>query len=277
MNSGKGTWVSRHQLLSFFFLAYAINCLFTYTSMYLFTIPYPIVWFFQAFSPTISAIIISGIAGGKAGIKKLLAGFTRWKVGFRWYLAAFSLALVPLAISLVYMILGNPIPGLEPGMTFPILLSNFVFTLFSGPIAEEAGWRGFALPRMQKKLNALLSSIILGVIWACWHLPFYAASGGGAGLPFYIYLGMVIVLSIFITWIYNNTNGSLGLCVIAHFCFNFGSTFIAGYLGLLPKMLFYAGCGGLLGVYIIIIIIVFGPKHLSRKVFTEQNTANKVN
>lgn len=272
MDSKKDNWVFKHQLLAFFFLTYAINCIFTYTSLYLISIPYSILWFFQIFSPTISAVIISGLIGGTAGIKKLFSGFARLKVGLKWYIAAFSLTLVPLFISLVYIVLGNPIPGIAPGTTIPFLLSSLLFTLFSGPLAEETGWRGFALPRLQEKFSALLSSVILGVIWACWHLPFYFQSGGGAGMPFPIYLVMIIVVSIFITWIYNNTNGSLALCVITHFCFNFGSAFIAGYLGLLPKMVFYAGCGALLGVYVAIIIFVFGQKHLSRKVMDAQNS-----
>lgn len=261
----ENSFLFKHQLSAYFFLAYAINFIFTFTSLYLISIPYPVLWFFQIFSPTISAVVISGLIGGLVEIKKLFSGFSRWKVGLIWYMAAFSLTLFPLLVSFIYAVLGNPIPGIAPGTPIMFLLSNLVFTLFSGPLAEEAGWRGFALPRLQKRFNALLSSIILGVIWACWHLPFYARSGGGAGMQFIIYFGMVMVLTIFITWIYNNTNGSLGLCVITHFCFNFDSAFIAGYLGLLPRMVFNIWCGALLGVYIIVIIFVFGPKYLSKK------------
>lgn len=265
MDSKHKSIVSRFPLLSFFILAYAINILFTVVSAYLFTIPRPILTFFQIFSPTFSALTICWIIGGWDAIKKLLIGFTRWKASIWWYLAAFSLALVPLLFALVYRFLGYDSPGMDPKTTVPFLLGNLALTLYSGPLAEEAGWRGFALPKLQKRFGALLSSLILGTIWACWHLPFYAISGGGAGLPFPIYFVMVLVVTIFITWIYNNTNGSLGLCVITHFCFNFSSAFIMGFLGLLPPMVFQIGCGGLLGVYVIVIIIVFGPKRLSRK------------
>lgn len=272
MNPKKDTFVHRHQLLSFFFLSYAINCFFTFTSIYLISMPHNVVWFFQAFSPTMSAIILSGLIGGVAGIKKLFSGFLRLKVGFKWYIAAFSLALWPLLASLVYIAMGNSVPGIAAGTTIPFLISNLIFTLFSGPLSEEAGWRGFALPRLQKKYNALVSSIILGIIWACWHIPFYAQSGGKVGLPLPIYIVMVTTITIFITWIYNNTNGSLALCVLSHFCFNFDSGFIAGYFGLLPRQVFNMGCGALLGVYIIIIIIIFGPKHLSRKALDQKGS-----
>lgn len=269
MESRRKNIVIRFPLLSFFLLAYAINCLVTFTSAYLFTIPKEILWFFQVFSPTISAAIVTFCIGGWNDVKKLFSGFARWKVNIWWYLAALSLALFPLLFALVYHLLGYSSPGLASGMTVPVLLSQLIFTLFSGPVAEEAGWRGFALPRLQKRFGALTSSLILGSIWACWHLPFYAISGGGAGLPFPIYFVMVLVVTVFITWIYNNTNGSLLLCVLTHFAFNFSSAFIAGHLGLLPPMVFQMGCGALLGVYVVVIILVFGPKRLSKRPLDE--------
>jgi membrane protease YdiL (CAAX protease family) len=265
MESQRKNIVTRFPLLSFFLLAYAINCLATFISAYIFTIPKDILWFFQVFSPTLSAVIVTMCIGGWNSVKKLFSGFARLKVSIWWYLSAFSLALFPLFFALVYNLLGFSSPGLQPGMTIPVLLSNLIYTLFSGPVAEEAGWRGFALPRLQKRFGALVSSLILGTIWACWHLPFYAISGGGAGLPFPIYFVMVLVVTVFITWIYNNTKGSLLLCVFTHFAFNFSSAFIAGYLGLLPPMIFQMGCGAMLGIYVIVIIVVFGPKRLSRK------------
>ena len=264
MESTKGTFLSRHPLTAFFILAYAIAALVTFAHLYLMPLPYPVLWFLQIFSPTISAVIVSGLTGGAAEIRKLFSGFARWKVGFKWYLAAGSLTLFPLLVALVYALLGNPVPGIAPGTTAVFLLSRLAFTLFSGPVAEETGWRGFALPRLQRRFGALGSSLILGALWACWHLPFYAQSGGGAGLPFVIYFAMIMVLTIFLTWIFNNTGGSLGLCVLAHFLFNFDSAFVAGYLGLLPGMVFNIVCGALLGVYVIVIILVFGPRHLSR-------------
>ena len=265
MESGRKSILARFPLASFFVLAYFINGLAALVTAYLFTIPGPILWFLQIFSPTLSAVIVSLGIGGWGEVKRLFSGFLRVRASAWWYLSAFSLMLVPLLFALVYHLLGYSSPGIKPGMTVPLLLGQVVYTLFSGPVAEEAGWRGFALPRLQKRFGALSSSLILGCIWACWHLPFYAISGGGAGLPFPIYFGMVLVVTVFITWTYNNTNGSLLLCVFTHFSFNFSSAFIAGHLGLLPPMVFQMGCGALLFVYVVVIIIVFGPKRLSRK------------
>ncbi|MCK5152289.1 MAG: CPBP family intramembrane metalloprotease, partial [Candidatus Thorarchaeota archaeon] len=127
---------------------------------------------------------------------------------------------------------------------------------------EEAGWRGFALPKLQERYSALTSSLILGVIWACWHLPLYLIE---TRMPFYIYLPLVTVLTILFTWLYNNTKGSLIIAVLAHFCFNFTASWFVGYLGLLPQMVFYIAGSVMLIPYVVVVIIYFGKAKLSRK------------
>lgn len=263
-------WIQKHQLLSFFTLTYLIAFGATFAVIFLHlgkaAQPWSWDWFINAFSPTISAIIISGIIGGKAEIMRVLSGFTRWKVGLRWYLAAAFLVLGPLVFALIYIALGNPITGIKPGVTASMLLGQFIFTLFSGPLAEEAGWRGFALPRLQSKHNALLSSLMLGVVWCCWHIPLFFVPGSSQqGIPFPIYLMLVVTLAIYFTWLYNNTQGSLIITVLAHFSFNLSGGFIAGTLGLLPPMLLYIAAGSMLVLTVIWVVFYFGAKTLSRK------------
>jgi membrane protease YdiL (CAAX protease family) len=264
------TWVQKHSLIAFFVLTYAIAFGVTFT--YIALRPgqpsqsWSLDWFLNAFSPTISAVLISWLMGGGVEIKRLLSGFTRWNVGLRWYLAAAFLFLGPLAFALIYGLLGNPIPGIKSGMTLPVILGQLIFTLFSGPLAEEAGWRGFALPRLQSKYNALASSLILGVIWCCWHIPLYFVTGSAQqGIPFPIYLMLVVTLAIYFTWLYNNTCGSLIITVLAHFCFNLSGGFIAGTLGLLPPMVLYIAAGSLLALTVVGVILLFGWRTLSRK------------
>jgi len=263
-------WIQKHPLISFFGLTYAIA--FGVTFAYIALRPghpsnkWSVDWFLNAFSPTISALILSWIIGGRSEVKRLLAGVTRWKVNLRWYLAAAFLVLGPLAFALVYGALGNPVPGLQPGWTLPLILGQLVFQLFSGPLAEEAGWRGFALPRLQEKYNALVSSLILGVIWCCWHIPLFFLPGASQqSIPFPIYLMLVVTLGVYFTWLYNNTRGSLIITVLAHFCFNLSGGFIAGILGLLPPMILNIAAGSMLVLVVIGIVIYFGPKTLSRK------------
>jgi hypothetical protein len=267
-------FVQKHQLLSFFVLSYAIISGAVFTFIYLRPgqpdQPWSLVWFLSAFSPTFSALIVSWIIGGKTEVKRLLSGFARWNVGWCWYLAAAYLFLGPLAFALIYIALGNPIPGINPGMTFSAILAQIVFTLFSGPLAEEAGWRGFALPRLQSKYSALVSSLILGVIWCCWHIPLFFQPGSSQqGIPFPIYLMLVVTLAIYFTWLYNNTRGSLVITVLAHFSFNMSGGFIAGTLGLLPPMVLYMAAGSLLVLTVIGVILYYGGKSLSRKPVVE--------
>jgi membrane protease YdiL (CAAX protease family) len=266
--------IQKHPLISFFVLTYAIAFGVTFAYIALFpgqpSKTWSLNWFLNAFSPTISAILLVYVIGGTAKVKNLLSGFTRWNVGLRWYLAATFLFWGPLAFALIYGALGNPAPGLKPGLTVTAILGQVLFTLFSGPLAEEAGWRGFALPRLQARYNALVSSLILGVIWCCWHIPLYFVPGSSqSGIPFPIYLMLVVTLGIYFTWLYNNTRGSLIICVLAHFSFNMTGGFIAGTLGLLPPMILYVAAGSLLMLTVVAIVIYFGWKTLYKKPSTE--------
>ena len=273
MTTAITNWIKTHQLISFFALSYLIIFVVTFTFIYLHPSqpvqPWSLVWFLQVFSPTFSALIVTWIIGGKPEVKRLLSGLTRWKVGFRCYFAAAFLFLGPLVIALVYIALGNPISGLKPGETIFSLLGTLVFTVFSGPIAEELGWRGFALPRLQSKNNALVSSLILGGIWCCWHIPLFFVTGSSQqGIPFPIYLVLVVSVTIYITWLYNNTRGSLIITILAHFTFNL-TGFLTGPLGLMSPMVFYMTAGPLLGLIVVAIIFGFGPRSFSKRPVAE--------
>jgi len=262
-------WIIEHQLLSFFVLSYALMFGAVFSSLW-FKIPfYYGFWFLAIFSPTISALILSAVTGGMPAVKQLLAGYTRWKVGALWYLGALMLLLLPLIIALIYRALGNPTPGLAQGATAASLLGQLVFTFFSGPFAEEGGWRGFALPRLQARYSALVSSIILGVLWTCWHIPLYFHPDPASRMFFPVYLILNTVLTIFITWLYNNTKGSLIIAILAHFSFNLVGGFVTGTLGLMPMNTFLMfGVPGLT-LWFVGLLIYFGPRYLSRKPVAE--------
>lgn len=266
-------WIQKHQLLAFFTLSYLI--IFGVMFSYIYfnpdqpLQPWSLVWFFAIFSPSISALIVTGVIGGIPEIRRLLTGFTRWQVGWRWYFWAAFLILGPLAITLIYNALGNPGAGLKPGETMASMAGIILFNLFSGPIAEELGWRGFALPRLQAKYNALVSSLMLGVIWTCWHIPLFFTTGATQmSIPFPIYLVLVLTITVYLTWLYNNTHGSLIITVLAHFFYNLTS-FLTAILRLMPAMLFYMTAGPLLALVVVMLIFVYGPRYLSKKPVTE--------
>lgn len=246
-------------------MAYALMFASTFAYIAGVPVPYQLVWFVSIFSPTIAATAIVFVLGGPPAIWNLLAGFTRWKVGFGWYLAALFLVAAPLAAALIYMVSGNSVKGVAPGVTAWALIGQFVFTVFSGPVSEEAGWRGFALPRLQQRHGAVVASLILGTLWAGWHIPLFFESGPARpGIPFPIYFVIVLVLSILFTWLYNNTGGSLLITALAHLSFNLNGAFITGSLGLMPMNLFFMVAGPALGVFVLIVVLYFGPARLSR-------------
>ncbi|HSP61387.1 MAG TPA: CPBP family intramembrane glutamic endopeptidase, partial [Pyrinomonadaceae bacterium] len=98
-----------------------------------------------------------------------------------------------------------------------------IATVFSTPVqaGEEIGWRGYALPRLSARLGLSSASIALGVIWACWHLPFFFISGTDkSGQSFPVYLLGVTALSVAMAWLYWRTNGSLLLTMLMHAAVN---------------------------------------------------------
>jgi membrane protease YdiL (CAAX protease family) len=173
--------------------------------------------------PSILAVIFTGIQHGKSGIKALLKSLLIWRVNPLWY--AFALLFVFAVYHLPYLIcnlLGDTFP-VYIGKEYYLIPIHFIGAfIFWGPMGEEFGWRGYVLPRLQAKFNPLISSIILGVIWAAWHLPlFFISNSSQYGNPFSNYIMQVIGFSIFYTWIYNNTKGSLLLAGLYHAASNY--------------------------------------------------------
>jgi len=157
--------------------------------------------------------MVSVVAGGK-GLLELLKRAVRWKVNIVWWIITLFLPAIIcfVAIGIHLLLGGNP-----PGFTFfkqewylaPVL---FVLMLVDGPL-EEFGWRGFAVPKLQKKLNPLIASLIIGIAWGIWHLPEFLRPGspqypmGISFLPWFV--ADEVVISILMTWLYNKTKGSL--------------------------------------------------------------------
>jgi membrane protease YdiL (CAAX protease family) len=100
------------------------------------------------------------------------------------------------------------------GLILPTYLITLIVGILLGPLWEEPGWRGFALPRLQASYGALLGTVILGVLWALWHLPGYA--GGWMTASLVAVLLSSVAFSIIMTWVYNNTRGSILLMILLH-------------------------------------------------------------
>jgi membrane protease YdiL (CAAX protease family) len=153
----------------------------------------------------------------------LLRRIVLWRVGFRWYL--FALIGVPVVMALGTLIVPGGLASvlaLGPGYV-PSYLGSFVLvTILGGPLFEEPGWRGFALPRLQPLHGPLVGTLILGLLWALWHLPEFlvptwAESSGGSGfLDIVKFVVIAITFAIVTTWVFNNTKGSVFMAILVH-------------------------------------------------------------
>jgi membrane protease YdiL (CAAX protease family) len=219
-----------------------------------------ILWVFMVFSPTYSAFLLTGINHGKEGLKELFSGYFKFRVSWKWWLGALALVLVPFLTCLIIALIsgGYTVPG---EFTIPLLLVTIVYTFFSGPIAEEAGWRGFALPRMLKKQSATTTTLLQGVIWIFWHVPLIIVPASSQSTAFWpVYAILILLVNIILNWLYINSKGSLAVTILAHFSFNFSSVLILSLLSLVPYMIFSI-VGSILGVlYLLLIYILFSAK-----------------
>jgi membrane protease YdiL (CAAX protease family) len=162
-----------------------------------------------AFGPAAAAMVTAAVEG--TGVKALLRPFGTWRVGLRWYIAAL---LLPGGIFVVAAGLYN-LAGHHESLLYPPDIAAYVAAAIVFPIGEEIGWRGFALPRLRDRFGPLPASVIIGVLWTFWHAMMLDLQG--APPPLYlVFLPFMIGGSIFFTWIYQHTRGSLLLAVLAH-------------------------------------------------------------
>src|SRR5215212_3715192 len=165
--------VRRYPLISFFVLAYAL----AWWIWILYAIEITFLGPIFALGPFLAAIIVTALTHGKAGLKALLSRLVRWRVGLRWYALALGLpvAVYLLAVSLSVLFGARASTAEQFGswyLIFPLFAYSLLFPL-SGAFGEELGWRGYALPRVQARLSALSSALIIGVIQTAWHLPLF--------------------------------------------------------------------------------------------------------
>lgn len=192
------------------------------------------------------------------------------RIGARWY--AVILLTIPVLIAfaiLLDILAGGSVPQFETAARFlsqPLTILPFaIFTLLFGPLPEELGWRGYALDRLQAKWSALVSSFVLGVGWALWHLPLFFIEGtyqnelGLGSLPFWLFMVAMIPNSILYTWIYNNNRRSTLSAVLFHFMVNFTGELFS----LTERAQFYQVL--LFIVAAIAVTVIWGSKTLTRQ------------
>lgn len=178
------------------------------------------------FGPTISALVVSALTAGRAHVTLLLKRVLVWHVPLRWWMAAL---LLPILGQWLTMLLASFVTDIDFARWGPASWREMgyflIFGLTVGPLSEEIGWRGWALPRLAASIGARLASLVVGAIWAVWHLPaFYFPHLEQLllppGLEFVPFAVIVVAASVLISWVYLSSR-SLLLAVLCHFMVNF--------------------------------------------------------
>jgi membrane protease YdiL (CAAX protease family) len=174
------------------------------------------------FAPAIVAVTLTARGEGAAGIKCLLGGLFQSRVGLKWYVFAIGfMAATKLTAALVHRIAFGFWPRFGQTAWYIMLAGTIFSTVVGGQAGEEVGWRGYALPRLATRFGLGGASLMLGVIWATWHLPLFFIPGAellGQSLP--VYVLQVTALSVVFAWLYWRTQGSLLLTMLLHAAIN---------------------------------------------------------
>jgi membrane protease YdiL (CAAX protease family) len=175
------------------------------------------------FGPMVAAVILTAREGGRAEVRSLLVRIVRWRVAPVWYGVAI---LGPLALTLAAIALHVALGGQTPGLgtligALPTVVFVSVYMLIFVALGEEVGWRGYALPALQARHGAFVASVMLGAMWALWHVPqFFNPAALYYDLPFVLFLAYLIPFSVLITWVFNSTGGSLLMAMLVHAVMN---------------------------------------------------------
>ena len=222
-----------------------------------------------AFGPLFSAFLLTFVQQGGKGLVQLLKRGFDLRFKKIWLIAILLLPPVVFSGAIFASILTGAKPLDLSVISNPpyAFIAFFVILFTAGPLQEEFGWRGYALPHLQSRFNAFVSSVILGFFWWLWHLPAVFIPGKFMTdnlLTFLALLGVITLTSILFTWIYNNTNGSILAAMLLHTSMNWSIWLAMPSMKMdLPTTGFMIG---FLAVTILVVTKVWEAAQLTREV-----------
>ncbi len=172
-----------------------------------------------AAGPSLAGVVCTGRDEGRRGVRRLFASLLNWRLRARWYVLSLGgpIAVALTAVALHRLVVGDDVEFRLETTTVLLIPPALVAGLLIGSLQEELGWRGYALPRLLGRWSSVRAALVLGVAWACWHLPLYAVdSGGQERLPLAVFLISVVAQSVLYTWFWVVTGGSLLIAVLLH-------------------------------------------------------------
>ncbi len=172
-------------------------------------------FFLAVYAPAIAAFILVASNGGLAGLRRFLGRALLWRCSWTWYV--FLIIGIPLIFIGGSALRGNLFTEPFPFTSIQALLVALVLAAFKGPI-EEFGWRGLALPLLQRKFAPIWAGLILGIIWGVWHFPAFLLSGTQQSeWSFTAFFAGCLAISVIVTALFNRSHGSILLSAFFHF------------------------------------------------------------
>jgi membrane protease YdiL (CAAX protease family) len=192
-------------------------------------LPYAISWRFLPIEavgfmpggPLLAALIVIPITQGWAGLRELGSRMIRWRVRWYWYVVSIGLPLAAVLLTVgLNVALGASTPSPVQSGSVTTVLMVFAVRLLNpgdGALGEEPGWRGFALPGLQRTLAPLVSTLILGVLVTGWHVPLLFLEEGGLQPSILVgYLLGTVAVTFWYSWLFNHTGGSVLITLVSH-------------------------------------------------------------
>ena len=265
-----GATLRRYPLVGYFILAYGFTWMITVPlaasaqGWLPWSLPLPLHYLAQ-FGPMLAALVMTGITSGAAGLRELAGRVSPRRLRPVWWLIGIS----PIALFALAAVIARVIDGAWPALrqvgeiNFLPYLGVLVVPLWllTNGCGEEIGWRGYALPRLQQAHGAVSATLMLGVLWACWHLPYFFylpnyRSMGMIGFPSFA-LGLLSG-AVLLTWLFNSTGGSVLAVALWHGFFNVFTASAAGTGTVAAAM------STVVMVWAIALLIAAGVAHYSR-------------
>lgn len=178
----------------------------------------------SGFGPSLAAVAVVALTNGRAGLCGWLKRRLQWRgLRWRWLVGAFGLPPLLMALALVLeRALGGTLPESPARGQVALAVVNFVLVFFvGGPLGEELGWRGFALPALAAAVRWRAASLLIGVLWGLWHLPlFFMAESAQSHMPIGLFMVSTVTQSVILAWLFLQTDRSVVPVMIMHTSIN---------------------------------------------------------
>lgn len=185
------------------------------------------------FGPSLAGLAVVGLSRQGEGLSGWAARCLNWRVGLRWYVLAFTMppAVMVLAIA-VHVLLGGSLAEMPAADQSALVVVNFgLVLLIGGPLGEEFGWRGYAMPALAARLDWRAASLVIGLFWGLWHLPwFFTAGSAQSHMPIPVFMLNILAGSVMFGWLFERTQSSVLPALVLHTSLNAW----AGILGIVP-------------------------------------------